>query len=210
MSEYQNEYQYELPNVIDARKEDWKIEIIQDNTAENPRTACDNWIGEFLVSERCRYVKNEFTDRDKICFFNYKRDKKALEKLGYIVFPVSVYDHSGAIMFIGKASGFDCGCIGFYVVNKEKYRKEHGITRISRSMRNKIADEVKFEVGYYSHWMEGEVYGFKIYRNGEELDSCWDFINSFPKVVEDMYDYFPAEFKNAFSIEEAKEMAKLV
>lgn len=64
-------------------------------------------------------------------------------------------------------------------------------------MRNKIADEVKSEVGYYSHWMEGEVYGFKIYRNGEELDS-------FPKVVEDMYDYFPAEFKNAFSIEEAK------
>ena len=33
---------------------------------------------------------------------NYQTDKKRLEEMGFIVYPVSVYDHSGWNMFIGK------------------------------------------------------------------------------------------------------------
>ena len=206
---YDTEYQYELPNVIDMRKENWELKIIPDGYCENPRTDCDGWIGEFLVPEGCRYVRNECEDANAVEFYNYDADKKALEKLGYIVFPVSVYDHSGVNMFIGRGRGFDCGCIGFYVVNKKKYREERQIGRITKDRMVSIVEQVKNEIKYYSDWLEGECYRYVLYRNGEKVDSCGGFVNEFPEVVEDMYFNFPNGFRNAFSIEEAKEMAVL-
>lgn len=39
----------------------------------------------------------------------------------------------------------------------------------------KVEDYLKASIDEMSAWVEGEVYGFILYENGEEVDSCWGF-----------------------------------
>ena len=68
------------------------------------------------------------------------------------------------------------------------------------------------EVKTYNHYINGEVYGFTLYHNSEELDSVWGFYDSDDKYLgflEDMYEYFPDEFRKAFTVEQAKQFLQL-
>ena len=45
----------------------------------------------------------------------------------------------------------------------------------SEDWRERAFDRMRAEVEEYDHYLQGEVYGFTLYENGEETDSCWDF-----------------------------------
>ena len=208
------ERQLELPGVIDYRKEDWKLILKTDNGCESPR----DWgsaLGKFLVGKNCKYAKNEmdFSLGDYLTGYDYEKDKQTLEKMGYIPYPVSVYEHSGVRVFIGRANDWDSGCIGFYLVKKEDVYKEWNCKRISPKLRANINEIVAGEIDIYSHWLNGDCYGFKLFRNGEEVDSCWGFIGipwGADGIVGDIYDCLPSEFTNAFTVAEAVEMAERI
>ena len=67
------------------------------------------------------------------------------------------------------------------------------------------------EVETFNHYINGEVYEFTLYHNDEEVDSCGGFYDSDDEhngFIGDMYEYFPSEFRNAFTVEQVKEMAQ--
>lgn len=205
--------QLELPNIIDYSKDKWELKISYDEFTDSPR----NWdnLGTICVSRACRYVDNEATalsDSDVLEWCNAEKDKKALENRGYIVLPLSVYDHSGVSIYIGgKCDPWDSSQIGWYIVSREDVRKEYGVKRISHKLLEKVKNILDNEVRTFNHYINGEVYTFTLKHNDEEVDSCGGFYeddNEHNGFIRDMYDYFPKEFTNAFTVEQTKEMAE--
>lgn len=191
-------------------KDKWELKISYDEFTESPR----DWynLGQICVSKSCRYCENEYEDSDSLTWYNESDDLKTLERRGYIVLPLSVYDHSGVSIYIGsKCDAWDSGRLGWYIVSKEKVRKEYGVRRISPKLLEKVKAILKSEVETFNHYINGEVYEFTLYHNDEEVDSCGGFYeddkerNGFIKY---MYENFPREFTNAFTVEQAKEMAE--
>lgn len=187
-----------LPNIIDYKLDDWKIEIETDSDSDNPR----NWdnLGEFCVSNRCRYCKNEYEDSDALSWYDEKDDFKTLSKT-HIVLPLSYYDHSGVSIYIGSpCDRWDSGRLGWYIVSKEKIKQEFNVKRISAKLKSRVIEYLENEVKTFNQWINNEVYSFTLYHNGEEEDSCGGFYD-----IDDIYEYLPKEYTSAFTREEMKQ-----
>ena len=205
-----NYEQLELPNIIDYSKDKWELKIEYDEFTDSPRD-WDN-LGQICVSNSCRYCKNEYEDTDSLTWYKESDDLKTLERRGYIVLPLSYYDHSAVKIYVGgKCDAWDSGRLGWYIVSKDKIRKEYGVKRISPKLRKKVESIMVSEVETFNHYINGEVYTFTLKHNDEEVDSCGGFYeddNEYNGFIRDMYEYFPSEFRNAFTAEQAKEMAQ--
>lgn len=180
--------QLELNGVINPRLENWRLEISRDEWGESPRQ-WDN-LGQFLTRST-RYVESEL--ETALDFSDYTLDEleKALEKQGYICERVSVYDHSGVRVYIGApCCQWDSGYIGLYVVNKARAREWFNVKRISRRLKDKIKESMIAEVETFNNWINGNVFEFNLFKNGEHVDSCGGFIaDSWLDAVEDMSDH---------------------
>lgn len=123
-----------------------------------------------------------------------------------IVLPLYLYDHGGITMNCGGFScPWDSGQVGYIYVSRDKAREEWGTSPKPDEMTDEEFWEhrLRQEVETYSHYLEGDVYGFVLekargytqltrYEDGEEeegegleweeVDSCWGF-----------YGYDPAE-----------------
>ena len=202
--------QLELPNIIDYSKDNWELKIGYDEFIDSPRNE-DN-LGQICVPNTCRYCRNEYEDTESLSWYKESDDLKTLERRGYIVLPLSVYDHSGVSIYIGgKCDAWDSSRVGWYIVSREKVRNEYGVKRISPKLLEKVKAILESEVKTYNHYINGEVYEFTLKHNDEEVDSCGGFYeddNEHNGFIKDMYEYFPSEFTNAFTVEQAKEMAE--
>lgn len=102
-----------------------------------------------------------------------------------VVLPLYLYDHSGITM---NTTGFSCrwdsGQVGFIYVTKDRLRKEYGVKRIRRELKEKVEKILVSEVHTYDQFISGDVYRFEIVKvescdhghNHEEYeDSCGGF-----------------------------------
>lgn len=194
--------QLELQGIIDKRRENWRIDIRPDYCPENPREWSN--IGKIFVSKRCRYVENESDfDFDEFTSGSMENDIKRLERAGFVVFPISVYDHSGVKFYIGgPCCRFDSGIIGFYLIDKTEVKKEYNWKRINKK---RLTEIVNGELETLTAAYNGEVYNYTLYKNGEEVDSCGGFYGR--NCFESMFDCMPNEFTNNFTTQEAESLA---
>lgn len=200
--------QFELENIIDYSKDAWELLIAPDEWADSPR----EWgnLGKICVPTRCKYFKDESGLADSLDWYNSKADKKTLEKLGYIVFPLSVYDHSGVSVYIGgKCDAWDSGQVGWYIVNKKDACEWYNAKRINKKLLEKIENFAEKEVKTFNRYLNGEIYNYTLIHNGEEVDSCGGFYDndSYLGFIDDIYEQLPDEFINAFTVEQAKQLA---
>jgi hypothetical protein len=49
------------------------------------------------------------------------------------------------------------------------------------------------EAKTYDYYLRGECYGFQLYEDGIEKDSCWGFLGSFDEAVKSIREYLPEE-----------------
>lgn len=157
-----------------------KINIYIDDLPMSPRE-WDN-IGEL-------YIANTINEMDlDIKWDDFTRESKFREymekKFDAIVLPVYKYEHSGIVY---NTTGFSCpwdsGQCGYIIARKEVVRKEFGVKRVSKKLRERILKLLISEVETFSQWASGDVYGF------EELDSEDDVINS-------CWGFYGNDFKN--------------
>lgn len=117
---------------------------------------------------------------------------KMLERKGYFFMGISVYEHGGITMYIGKPSDhfdgqWDCSYVGWiYTTKKEVLESGHAIKGkrkwLKTTDRNwkKVAEEILTgEVDVYDQYLRGEVYGFTTETfDGYDWidgDSCWGY-----------------------------------
>lgn len=97
----------------------------------------------------------------------------------YVILPLYLYDHSGLCMSTGRFScPWDSGQVGWIYVKKDRVIAEFGKWDTDSIEQTKRC--LEREVETYSQFLEGDVYGYEIYRKTEDgdeefLDSCWGF-----------------------------------
>lgn len=107
-----------------------------------------------------------------------------------IILPLNLYDHSGLCM---SASSFtshtphaewDSGQVGWIYATADNIRAEYGNCSVENIEKAKAL--LKFEVETYNYYLSGQCYGFRLYENGEETDSCWGFLGAFQDVLKEI------------------------
>lgn len=151
------------------------IVIKYDKDADSPR----EWSNLGKLFLRTRSVNNQECTEDEM-------------RSARVRVPVYKYEHSGIVLKASlNGNPFSCpwdSCMaGYIVASAEDIRKEYNVKRITKKVVEKVVDVLEGEIDTYSQWIEGEVYGFEIYRvsddvdddcveqEGEWVDSCWGF-----------------------------------
>lgn len=184
----------------------YELKIKHDNDPESPREWSN--LGSFYTTKNNRYISREIEiydyERDEEFSFGSDADSdiERLSKLGYIAIPVSIYDHSGWSVFSGVANGWDSGCIGFYVVSREKIREDFECKRISKKLLTRVKNILENEIKEFDRYVQGDVWGFEITKDDEFFDSCWGFYEQ--DKFEDFRDHMMSCFPNEANIDEKK------
>jgi hypothetical protein len=150
---------------------DYTIKIMPDNDPMNPRTDFDNLATIVCVNHR-RYNLGDVQTSE---ISEYLQEQNIA-----VCLPVYMYEHGNIALSTGNQYPFndlwDSGCIGAIFVTRETVLKEYGWKKITPERKAKLVQYLKNEVGCYSDYLSGNVYGYEITdENGEELDSCWGF-----------------------------------
>ena len=64
---------------------------------------------------------------------------------------------------------------------------------VNAETREKAENLLRSEVETYDQYLRGECYGYQLYEDGEEIDSCWGFLGDIDDWREDVKSYLPAE-----------------
>lgn len=116
-----------------------------------------------------------------------------------IVLPLSLLDHSGLTMWIGRGAhiadpgGWDSGTVGFIWVTRARVKEEYG----DRADALETAEHcLRAEVSTFDNYLRGTVAGFIIKdKDGEHLDSCWGYYPDEAKGSDDGFDFLRDEVK---------------
>ncbi len=107
-----------------------------------------------------------------------------------IILPLNLYDHSMLRMstssFLGRAqhAEWDSGQVGWIYATPEDIEKEYG--SLTPESYEKAEALLKSEVECYDYYLSGQCYGFRLYENGEETDSCWGLLGSFSDMKQEI------------------------
>ena len=93
-----------------------------------------------------------------------------------ISLPLYLYDHSGITM---KTTPFSChwdsGQVGIISVSKKKVKEWYQIEKVTKKVVKNVLEALESEVKVYDKYLRGEVFGFQIEKDNEEINSCWGF-----------------------------------
>lgn len=149
------------------------IELVRDTDPINPREH-DFHLGEMICFHR-RYTLGDKHKYTSDMFSGWADMRKKLEKT-HIMLPLFLYDHGGITI---STTHFNCpwdsGQVGYIAASKDKVRSEYNVKAITPAIRKKVIQVLLGEVDEYDKYITGEVYGYRIFRDGEEIDSCWGF-----------------------------------
>lgn len=108
------------------------------------------------------------------------------------ILPLYLYDHSGITISTAEFScPWDSGQVGFIYAEKDNLTKQFGDNLNLAEVKNILIAEVK----EYDSYLQGECYGFELYKNEELHDSCWGFIGTPKELQTSIEEQLPKECK---------------
>ena len=145
----------------------FEIELSQDSDPFNPRKEFDPagkmvcFHKKYDLGDEHDYKHGDYNSWDEL-----KAGIEANEKVALIL-PVYMYDHSG-ITIATKPFGckWDSGQIGFIYLT-EKEAKD--------IPKDQWENVLQGEIKEYDSYLRGDVWGYKINKDGEELEACSGF-----------------------------------
>jgi hypothetical protein len=157
----------------------FRVHVVRDSDAENPRTSMDN-LGTMIAFHK-RYNlgdKDHGYDSNNYSGWAEMREAIAQEFKDGVILPVYMIDHGNvALQTKSFNDGWDSGQVGFIAVSAERIVACHMLkdqTEITDDIRDRVVSALEGEVETYSQYMNGEVYGFEVMdHTGIVVDSCW-------------------------------------
>jgi hypothetical protein len=148
---------------------DYEISIEQDDNPLNPRE--DANLGRMFCRHPRYHLGDEpQADRTEVLDILEGRRKDV------VALPLFLYDHSGITM---NTTGFSCpwdsGMVGTIYADYKKIRSWLGVKRITKAVIEKVKESLRSEVQVYDDYISGNVYGYVITKNGEQMKSCWGY-----------------------------------
>lgn len=165
-----------MENVITEKKVgEFTIKTFYDSDPENPRH-WDNlgtmvcFHKRYNLGDEHNYKHNDYSGWDEM-----KKDIIKNENVG-VILPLYLYDHSGITMnTTGFSCGWDSGQVGFIYVSKKKMLEEYGGKIVTKKLKERIKGYLENEVKTYDKYLTGDVYRVEVFKNGEEVHSCFGF-----------------------------------
>lgn len=102
---------------------------------------------------------------------------KIAKKQGMLIYPITKYEHSAVNYYLGADEGWDCGTVGFVLVNVKQAKEYYGFT-----YKTKIENDLKNVLEAYTDYANGYVYCVTTYElnsKGEEEDEI-DYYGDIP------------------------------
>ena len=178
---------------------DYTIKVVSDDDSESPREWCNIgkmvcWHRKYSLGDAHSYnnvadyleglasdAASDTTERlceryenDLIGEIDYKEKLWEIVDKFYVALPLYLYDHSGITM---NCEGFSCpwdsGQVGYIYVSKKDVLREFGGERLSKTKLKRALEVLKGEVRTYAQYLEGDVWGYTIEKNGVEIDSLY-------------------------------------
>jgi hypothetical protein len=165
----------------------YQLDIIIDDMAESPITAFDN-VGQMVLRHRKYNLPNEI-DLDFDSFLSWDEVYDFLHTKYAFILPIYMYDHGGITISTNPFNDpWDSGQIGYIVTNEDH--------------EGKTLEILRNEVEIFSQYLEGHCYGFRITKDGEEIESCFGFYGDDDK-KSGLFDSLlevdiPSDIKNYF------------
>ena len=98
-----------------------------------------------------------------------------------VMLPLYLYDHGGLTMNTGGYScPWDSGQVGYIYATRETILKEFSAKKLTAKLRRKVEDILRSEVKTYAQYLEGDVYGYVIYKIDEPCDCDPEPWNNYP------------------------------
>lgn len=83
--------------------------------------------------------------------------------------------------------------MGYIYALKEDVKREYGVKRISKKLKEMVERRLIAEVEAYDQYIRGNTFGFVLEdEEGDEIDSCWGFLGD-DFVENGMKDALPEE-----------------
>ena len=119
------------------------------------------------------------------------------EREDMVILPLYLYDHSTLAMstgsFIGRAvhAEWDSSQVGYIYADRDSIRQEYGA--VNAETVRKVERVLEGEVKEYDLYLQGECYGYRLFKDGEEEDACWGFLGNIDDVRKALKDYIPKD-----------------
>ena len=102
---------------------------------------------------------------------------KIAKKQGMLIYPITKYEHSAVNYYLGADEGWDCGTVGFVLVDVKQAKENYGVT-----YKTKIENDLNNVLEAYTDYANGYVYCVTTYElnsKGEEEDEI-DYYGDIP------------------------------
>lgn len=102
---------------------------------------------------------------------------KIAKKQGMLIYPITKYEHSAVNYYLGADEGWDCGTVGFVLVDVKQAKEEYGFT-----YKTKIENDLNNVLEAYTDYANGYVYcatTYELNSKGEEEDEI-DYYGDIP------------------------------
>lgn len=143
----------------EIKVENISVEICYDQFAESPRT-WDN-ATKFVMFHKRYNLPNEI-GIDHNHYTSWDKMQEALDKKYKWVYPVFMYDHSGIAFSVNQFEcPLDSGQVGFIVSNEGTPEEAYM--------------HATAELKTFGDYMNGDVYGVRVFEDTEEIDSCYGY-----------------------------------
>jgi len=162
----------------------YRIKTYQDDEPDNPRD-WDN-LGKIFYGHK-RYVLGEVDVRKEFedCYSWDDVEKRIIELYDpLVILPLYLYDHGILRIKIGDFydsqlpqgyAHFDTGMVGFVIAERDKVRKEYGVQRISKKLREQVKQILEDEIDVFDKYLSGQVYAYVIEGDGYACSGFYDY-----------------------------------
>ena len=167
----------------------YEILIEQDEHPINPRMENFN-LGQMICHHK-RYFLGDKHNKSTDEVLNMLAGKQK----DIVVLPLYLYDHSGITM---NTTGFSCpwdsGMVGCIYADYVNIRSWYGVKKVTKNLIAKVKESLRCEVKVYDNYISGNVYGYVIKKDDEEMDSCGgypyeDALNEAKAIVDNMHSH---------------------
>ena len=161
-------------------------------------------VGKLMTFHRDCYIQVERKFKRKEEEFKaFLRDNEN----NLIIMPVYAYIHSGVALSLERGGQFndpwDSGQIGVIYCTKEEAAENFG-----KNYSERLLKCFKAIIEEWDGYLSGNVYGYTVERNGEDVDSCWGFIGTPQEVMKTAKE--SAAFEEEAELKKHGEQLKLI
>ena len=143
------------------------------------------FLGSIIGEELIEKIHDKYDNNSD--FFN--DITKRMDKLGYILYPVSKYDHGLVEYFIGVSSGWDTGTVGVIFAEKKKIYEWFNVKKVTQKVRENVIQNFESELEVYTDYANGDGMDYveieKI--SGEHIEICGNFYKYEHETIEQCY-----------------------